>query len=116
MTEQLRILTALVEDSKDPSSVPSTRIRQLTTICNLSCRESNALFQPPWHPAWAFPCVHAQTQTHRNQKIFSEDLKRYFFSYYGLGEVIISTLQEVEGPGCSLAVRIIMNAREQLFF
>lgn len=49
MTEQLGILTALVEDSKDPRSVPSTRIRQLTTICNLSCRESNALFQPPWH-------------------------------------------------------------------
>ena len=79
MTEQLRILTALVEDSKDPSSVPSTHIRQLTAICNLSCREFNALFQPPWDPCMGIPmCTCSDTNTHKS-KIFSEDLKRFFF-------------------------------------
>jgi hypothetical protein len=51
MAQWLRSLTVL---AKDAGSVPSTHTGQLTSLCNFSSRDSNALFHTEsLKPLWA---------------------------------------------------------------
>jgi hypothetical protein len=59
---QLRVHVAF---AGDPGVVPSTHIRQLTTIINSTSRSSDALFWPPRAPAHMW-----YTNSHRNTHIY----------------------------------------------
>lgn len=55
---QLGVCTALAEDL---TSVPSAHVGQLTTACNFSLRESDALF---WTLRVLLMCTHPLSYTH----------------------------------------------------
>lgn len=57
---------------EDHSSVTSTHIKQLTTACNSSSSESNALCRPQWTHASACMHTHRETGTERQREIQRE--------------------------------------------
>lgn len=71
VTVQTQKLRTLANGPRDGSSVPSTYVRRLTSLCNYGCRESNTLFgtertlaiHVARTPTHVYAYTHAHTQS-----------------------------------------------------